>query len=189
MRWGGGAAPFPPTPFQLFYFTFRLASLQRTKSGYVRFDISSPCWGGGAAPSLLTSLQLLYFTFGLAFSAAVPTTSWGGRGKMLVHQRMRWGGGAAPSPQPPSSFFILLLGWPLLQRKQPQPQRCVFYITVRTTEMCRTTSPNTAGGVKKTRWGGQKNKAGGSKKQGGGSKKQVGGQKNKVGGQKNKFSN
>ena len=44
----------------------------------------------------------------------------GRRGKMLVHQRMRWGGGAAPSPQPPSSFFTLLLGWPPLRRNQPQ---------------------------------------------------------------------
>ena len=101
---------------------------------------------------------------------------------MLVHQRMRWGGGAAPSPQPPSSFFTLLLGWPLLQRKQPQPQRCVFYITVCTTEMCRTTSPNTAGGVKKTRWGVQKTRRGGQKNKVGGQKNRWGVKKNKVGG-------
>ena len=61
MRWVGGAAPSPPTPVQLFYFTFRLASLQRTRSGYVRFDISSPCWGGGAAPSPPTFPAFVFY--------------------------------------------------------------------------------------------------------------------------------
>ena len=108
--WGGGAAPSPPTPFQLVFLkvasscSHTLSNQQQQQQQQktlflegVSLQEEPGCIGSGVTRclSVLVSLFLVFML--------VSEGVWLKRCKNI---QCIWGGGAAPSPQPPSSLFF-----------------------------------------------------------------------------------
>ena len=110
----------------------------------------------------------------------------GGGGKMLVHQRIRWGKRCALPPTPLQLFYFTFRLASSATETTTTTTMCLLHHSMHHRDVSHNKSQHSwrgqknkvggskkqGGGVKKTRWGVKKT-GGGSKKQGGGSEKQV----------------